>query len=92
MDLCSSGGSVVVTMEHTAKGAHKILQKCMLPLTAPRCVDKIITELAVFDVDKKNGGLTLIEKVKTVTVDEIVKRTGCNFKVSPNLVAHRGAE
>jgi acyl CoA:acetate/3-ketoacid CoA transferase beta subunit len=45
IDLTSSGSRVVVTMEHTAKGAHKILNECTLPLTRPQCVDRIITDL-----------------------------------------------
>ena len=56
MDLVSSGSRVVITMEHNSKtGAKKILNKCVFPLTGARVVDRIITELAVFDVDKKNG-------------------------------------
>jgi len=85
MDLVASGSRVVVTMEHAAKGSHKILEKCTLPLTAKQCVDRIITELAVFDVDKKHGGLTLIEKDKDIAVDEIKKLTGVPFKLSPHL-------
>lgn len=75
MDLTSSGNRVVVTMEHVAKdGSPKILEKCVLPLTANRCVDRLITELAVFDIDKVNGGMTLIEHDKDVTVVEIKQK------------------
>lgn len=86
MDLVSSSGTkVVVTMEHSAKGgAHKILEQCNLPLTGKQCVDRIITEKAVFDVDKKNG-LTLIEIGEGLTVDDIKKCTGSEFNVSPDL-------
>jgi 3-oxoacid CoA-transferase len=84
MDLTSSGNRVVVLMEHTAKGGvHKILEKCSLPITSLKCVNRIITELAVFDV--KENGLVLIETAEGVSVDEIRKQTGCNFSVSPNL-------
>jgi len=87
MDLVSSGNRVVVTMEHCAKsGAHKILPSCNLPLTGKSCVDLIITELAVFEVDKKgSGGLTLLEHAEGVSVDEIKAKTGVKFAVSPKL-------
>ncbi|KAI8895809.1 hypothetical protein BC833DRAFT_599948 [Globomyces pollinis-pini] len=85
MDLVSSGSRVVVTMEHTAKGGKpKILNKCTLPLTGMQCVDRIITELAVFDII--DGGLVLIEKAKDVSVDDIRKVTEADFKVSSNLI------
>ncbi|XP_075040195.1 succinyl-CoA:3-ketoacid coenzyme A transferase 1, mitochondrial [Mixophyes fleayi] len=86
MDLVSSSGTkVVVTMEHSAKGGkHKILEQCNLPLTGKQCVDRIITEKAVFDVDKKNG-LTLIEVGEGLSVDDIKKCTGSDFSVSPAL-------
>uniref|UniRef100_A0A667YK26 Succinyl-CoA:3-ketoacid-coenzyme A transferase n=1 Tax=Myripristis murdjan TaxID=586833 RepID=A0A667YK26_9TELE len=86
MDLVASAGTkVVVTMEHSAKGGkHKILEKCNLPLTGKQCVDRIITEKAVFDVDKTKG-LTLIEVWEGLTPEDIKACTGTEFEVSPNL-------
>ena len=84
IDLTASGNRVVVTMEHTAKGAHKILEECRLPLTARRCVNRLITDLAVFDIDEKNG-MTLIEVAENSSVEEIRQATGCPFEVSPQL-------
>lgn len=84
IDLTASGSRVVVVMEHTAKNdEHKILEQCSLPLTGQRCVDRIITDLAVFDVTDK--GLLLIELREGVSLDEVKKKTGCTFNVSPNL-------
>uniref|UniRef100_A0A2K5Y277 3-oxoacid CoA-transferase n=1 Tax=Mandrillus leucophaeus TaxID=9568 RepID=A0A2K5Y277_MANLE len=87
MDVVSSAKTkVVVTMEHSAKGnAHKIMENCTLPLTGKQCVNRIITEKAVFDVDKKKG-LTLIELWEGLTVDDTQKSTGCDFAVSPKLM------
>ncbi|EGC28663.1 hypothetical protein DICPUDRAFT_100069 [Dictyostelium purpureum] len=85
MDLTSSGSRVVVTMEHNSKdGKPKIMESCSLPLTGKGVVNRIITELAVFDVDPKEG-LILIEKYDGVTVDELKAKTAAPFKVSPNL-------
>nr|CAD2169927.1 unnamed protein product [Meloidogyne enterolobii] len=86
MDLISAPGSkVVVTMEHTAKdGTPKILDECTLPLTGKNVVSKIITEKAVFDVDKING-LTLVEVYSDCSVEDVVQATDCDFKISENL-------
>jgi 3-oxoacid CoA-transferase len=85
MDLVASAKFVVVIQTHTAKdGSPKILDKCDLPITGKRVVNRIITEMAVFDV-KPEGGLLLIEHAPGVSVDDIRKATGCDFEVSPNL-------
>jgi 3-oxoacid CoA-transferase len=89
MDLISSPGTkVVVTMDHVAKdGSPKILEGCTLPLTGKRVVDRIITDLGVFDCDKKGqGGLTLIEIAAGVTVEDIQSRTGCDFKLASEML------
>ncbi|XP_037356327.1 succinyl-CoA:3-ketoacid coenzyme A transferase 2, mitochondrial [Talpa occidentalis] len=86
MDLVANPKTrVVITMEHCTKdNKPKILEKCTMPLTGKKCVDRIITEKAVFDVHKKKG-LTLIELWEGLTVDDIKKSTGAAFAVSPNL-------
>ncbi|XP_023936534.2 succinyl-CoA:3-ketoacid coenzyme A transferase 1, mitochondrial [Bicyclus anynana] len=86
MDLVSAPRTkVIVTMEHAAKnGAHKILPECSLPLTGKNCVDMIITEKCVFEVDKEKG-LTLTELADGVTVEDVLVSTGCEFNVAPTL-------
>lgn len=59
--------------------------ECAFPLTGPTCVSRIITELAVFDVDFTEG-LTLVEHAEGVTVEEIKAKTEAPFKVSPDLI------
>ena len=76
---------VVITMEHTdKKGNPKILNQCTFPLTGQKCVSTIITDLAVFDVDRL-AGLTLKEVAKSVTVDEVKAKTEAPFKVADDL-------
>jgi 3-oxoacid CoA-transferase B subunit len=81
MDLVAGVKRVVVVMEHTAKdGEHKILPQCTLPLTGTAVVDLIITELAVFSVDKMGQrGLTLLESAPGVTAEELAAKTGVPF-------------
>jgi len=82
MDLVAGVKRVVVVMEHTSKdGEHKILPACSLPLTGTRVVDLIITDLAVFQVDKKgNDPLTLLEIAPGITIDELKSKTGVPFR------------
>src|ERR1039458_4010856 len=61
MDLVAGVKKVVVIMEHTAKDTPKLLHKCDLPLTGAGVVDMVITDLGVFNIDRKKGGMTLIE-------------------------------
>ena len=85
MDLVAGVKKVVVVMEHTAKDEAKLLHKCKLPLTGAGVVDMVITDLGVFSIDKKAGGMTLTELAPGVTVDEITKKTEAKFKVDPKL-------
>mmetsp|Transcript_24543 Transcript_24543/g.58239 ORF Transcript_24543/g.58239 Transcript_24543/m.58239 type:complete len:142 (-) Transcript_24543:128-553(-) len=84
MDLVGAVGSrVVVTMDHTAKdGTPKILKECSLPLTGHNVVDRIITDMCVFDVDLDGRtGLTLVEIAPGITVDDVRDATACDFNV-----------
>jgi 3-oxoacid CoA-transferase subunit B len=82
MDLVAGVKRVVVLMEHEAKGESKLLKQCNLPLTGSAVVDLIITDLAVFEVDKKGGkGLTLIELADGVTEAEVKSKTEADYKV-----------
>jgi 3-oxoacid CoA-transferase len=82
MDLVAGVGRVIVLMEHCAKdGRPKILEACRLPITGKGVVDRIITELGVFDV-KPGGGLVLRELAADVTVEAIRARTGAAFEVA----------
>ncbi|MBF0361634.1 MAG: 3-oxoacid CoA-transferase subunit B [Oligoflexia bacterium] len=84
MDLVAGVKRVVVLMDHCAKdGTHKIVNKCEFPLTGKAVVDRIITDLCVFDIDKKSSGpsLKLVKLANGVSVDEIKQKTGPSFKV-----------
>ncbi len=81
MDLVAGVKRVVVLMEHTAKDEPKLLHRSTLPLTGAGVVDMVITDLGVFAIDKKGGGMELVEAAPNVTVDEIRAKTEAAFSV-----------
>lgn len=83
MDLVAGVKRVVVVMEHSAKDGPKLLHRCNLPLTGEHVVDMVITDLAVFTIDK-NGkdGMALIELADGVTLDEVKSKTEATFRVA----------
>ncbi len=85
MDLVAGVKRVVVVMEHTNKaGESKVLPECTLPLTGRACVDLVITDLAVFSVER-GVGMTLLELAPGVTLDEIKAKTAAPFAVADGL-------
>jgi len=86
MDLVAGVKKVVVVMEHTAKEEPKLLRQCKLPLTGAGVVDMVVTDLAVFTIEKKNpDGMKLVEIAPGVTKDEIRARTEADYTLAPGL-------
>lgn len=88
MDLVSNPDKtkVIVTMQHCSKdGTPKIVQECSLPLTGPRAVSMIVTDMAVFNVDRVKGELHLVDIAEGVTMEELRAKTACDFVVPDNV-------
>ncbi|NBV30022.1 MAG: CoA transferase subunit B [Chitinophagaceae bacterium] len=74
MDLVASARNIIVAMMHTnPKGESKLLRACTLPLTGVHCVKKIVTDLAVLEVNPT--GFLLLERAPGVSVEEIQSKT-----------------
>ena len=75
MDLASGAKRILVLTRHTTKeGEPKLLERCDFPLTATGCVDRIITELGVFDVAQ--DGFRVIELAEGVDLEDVRAKTG----------------
>jgi acetate CoA/acetoacetate CoA-transferase beta subunit len=84
MDLVTGAKKVIVAMEHTARGAVKILSECNLPLTAVGVVDLIVTEMGVMKVTET--GLKLIEINPEFSVEDVQALTEAKLIVGEDLI------
>ena len=84
MELSQKAKKVIVLMNHCDKqGNPKIVKECSLPLTSGKCVDLIVTELAVFKVTER--GLLLTELFAPYDLTEVINKTGCEFLISEEI-------
>ena len=83
MDLVVGAKKVIIAMQHTQKGAHKILKECRLPYTAVGVVDLIITEMGVMEITK--DGIMLTELHPDYTVEQVQAATEAELIISPDL-------
>ncbi len=86
MDLVAGVKKVIVMMEHvTRKGGPKLIPACTLPLTGQRCVDMVITDLAVLEMDPQRRRFRLVELAPGVTADEVQDKTTAEIDVVESL-------
>ncbi|MDG1524233.1 MAG: 3-oxoacid CoA-transferase subunit B [Hyphomicrobiales bacterium] len=80
MDLVSGADNIIVTMTHASKdGVSKLLKECTLPLTGKGCIKRVLTDLALLDIE--DGRFVLRERAPGISVDEIVKLTAGDLEV-----------
>ncbi|MEE8459812.1 MAG: CoA-transferase, partial [Phycisphaerales bacterium] len=88
MDLVAGVKKVIVMMEHvTRKGLAKLIPQCTLPLTGRRCVDMLITDLAVLEMDRDRNRFRLVELAPGVTVEDVKGKTTAEIVLSGELAA-----
>ncbi|WP_163538090.1 3-oxoacid CoA-transferase subunit B [Gracilibacillus sp. YIM 98692] len=81
MDIVNGAKKIVIVMEHVTKhGASKVKKECSLPLTGKQVVNRLITDLAVFDFT--SDGMELVELQSGVTVEEVREKTEAEFKLA----------
>lgn len=86
MDLAANAKKVVIAMEHNAHGdIAKIVEECTFPLTAPGCVDEIITDIAVIEIDRENGLMVLREVAPGWTFDDVQARTEARLEAADKI-------
>jgi len=83
MDLVVGAKKVIIAMQHTQKGTHKILNECRLPYTAVGVVDMIITEMGVMEITKE--GIVLKELHPDFSLEQIQEATEAKLIISPDL-------
>ncbi|HWL12453.1 MAG TPA: CoA transferase subunit B [Ureibacillus sp.] len=85
MDLVHGAKRVVVIMEHVSKkGESKVKKTCTLPLTGQGVVNRLITDLAVFDFNE--NGMVLVETAPSVSIEEVKQKTEASFTISQELI------
>jgi len=85
MDLVAGVKRVVVVMEHTAKGQTKVVKECSLPLTGKRCVDLLITDLCVLEMDRAAKRFVLKELAPGVSIEDVKTNTAAEIVVPANV-------
>ena len=83
MDLVVGARKVIVAMEHTAKGSHKIMEMCTFPLTAVGVVNHIITEMGVMEITEE--GIVLTEIAPGLTAEDVQAATGVKLIIPDHL-------
>ena len=91
MDLVAGVRKVIVMMEHVnRKGEPKLIPSCTLPLTGLQCIDMIITDLCVLEMDPQERRFVLTELAPDVTVDEVLEKTSAEIRIAESIGAIPG--